>query len=191
MNYRRLPSHDYRGTGFYFITFATEPRRPLLSEVSGGRIHLKPEGEAVVKAAERIPAIHRAMQDYLTRGVLREAVTDGFVLVQRRTDAGVSLGLVGVIDLAALLGNVQQRSEQLMAETSLLALNPALEVNAALLVDRLMGLRSIDAFVSSEPSAEDAPVFFGTTYLDSSGTRWQELNLQTLSQHPAFLSIRA
>ena len=45
-------------------------------------------------------------------------------------------GLVGVIDLAALLGNVQQRSEQLMAETSLLALNPALEVNAALLVDR-------------------------------------------------------
>ena len=100
-------------------------------------------------------------------------------------------GLVGVIDLAALLGNVQQRSEQLMAETSLLALNPALEVNAALLVDRLMGLRSIDAFVSSEPSAEDAPVFFGTTYLDSSGTRWQELNLQTLSQHPAFLSIRA
>ena len=50
-------------------------------------------------AAERIPAIHRAMQDYLTRGVLREAVTDGFVLVQRRTDAGVSLGLVGVIDL--------------------------------------------------------------------------------------------
>ena len=100
-------------------------------------------------------------------------------------------GLVGVIDLAALLGNVQQRSEQLMAETSLLALNPALEVNAALLVDRLMGLRSIDAFVSSEPSAEDAPVFFGTTYLDSSGTRWQELNLQALSQHPAFLSIRA
>ena len=98
---------------------------------------------------------------------------------------------MGVIDLAALLGNVQQRSEQLMAETSLLALNPALEVNAALLVDRLMGLRSIDAFVSSEPSAEDAPVFFGTTYLDSSGTRWQELNLQTLSQHPAFLSIRA
>jgi len=56
MNYRRLPSHDYRGTGFYFITFSTEPRRPLLSEVSGGRMHLKPEGEAVVKAAERIPA---------------------------------------------------------------------------------------------------------------------------------------
>ena len=100
-------------------------------------------------------------------------------------------GLVGVIDLAGLLGESQQRTEQAMAETSLLSLNAALEVNAALLVDRLAGLRGTDAFVSSEPPAEDAPVFFGTTYLDSSGTRWQELNLQALSQHPAFLSIRA
>lgn len=100
-------------------------------------------------------------------------------------------GLVGVIDLAGLLGHSQQRSEQALAETSLLSLNAALEVNAALLVDRLAGLRGTDAFVSSEPPAEDAPVFFGTTYLDSSGTRWQELNLQALSQHPAFLSIRA
>ena len=99
--------------------------------------------------------------------------------------------LVGVIDLAGLLGESQQRTEQAMAETSLLSLNAALEVNAALLVDRLAGLRGTDAFVSSEPPAEDAPVFFGTTYLDSSGTRWQELNLQALSQHPAFLSIRA
>lgn len=100
-------------------------------------------------------------------------------------------GLVGVIDLAGLLGETQQRTEQAIAETSLLSLNTALEVNAALLVDRLMGLRGMDAFVSSDSSAPDAPVFFGTTYLDSSGTRWQELNLQALSQHPAFLSIRA
>lgn len=100
-------------------------------------------------------------------------------------------GLVGVVDLAGLLGPAPQRTEQAMSETSLLSLNSALEVNAALLVDRLAGLRGTDAFVSSEPPAEDAPVFFGTTYFDSSGTRWQELNLQALSQHPEFLSIRA
>ena len=99
--------------------------------------------------------------------------------------------LVGVVDLAAFLGEVQQRTEQAMADSSLLTLNAALEVNAALLVDRLMGLRGMDAFVSSEPAAADAPVYFGTTYLDSNGTCWQELNLQTLSQQPAFLSIRA
>ena len=100
-------------------------------------------------------------------------------------------GLVGVVDLAGLLGSAAPRTEQALAESSLLAFNAALDVNAALLVDRLAGLRGTDAFVSSEPPAEDAPSFFGTTYIDSSGTRWQELNLQILSQHPAFLSISA
>ena len=100
-------------------------------------------------------------------------------------------GLVGVVDLAGLLGAQAARSEQALSEASLLALNAALEVNAALLVDRLAGLRGTDAFVSSEPPAEDSPAFFGTTYIDSAGTRWQELNLQALSQHPDFLSISA
>jgi twitching motility protein PilI len=100
-------------------------------------------------------------------------------------------GLAGVVDLARLLGAAPMRSEQALAEASLLAFNAALEVNAALLVDRLAGLRGTEAFVSSEPPGEDAPAFFGTTYLDSSGLRWQELNLQVLSQHPEFLSISA
>ena len=100
-------------------------------------------------------------------------------------------GLVGVVDLAGLMGAVVPRTDQSLQEASLLAFNAALEVNAALLVDRLAGLRGTDAFVSSERPAEDSPAFFGTTYIDSSGARWQELNLQILSQHPAFLSISA
>ena len=100
-------------------------------------------------------------------------------------------GLVGVVDLAGLLGASAPRSDQALAEASLLAFNAALDVNAALLVDRLAGLRGTDAFVSSESPAEDAPAFFGNVYIDSSGKRWQELNLQILSQHPAFLSISA
>jgi twitching motility protein PilI len=100
-------------------------------------------------------------------------------------------GLVGVVDLAGLLGTAAPRSEQALSETSLVSFNTVLDVNAALLVDRLAGLRGTDAFVSSEPPAEGSPAFFGTTYIDSSGARWQELNLQTLSQHPAFLSISA
>lgn len=99
--------------------------------------------------------------------------------------------LAGVIDLAAFLGSVSARTEQSIAEASLLTLNAALEVNAALLVDRLAGLRSTDAFVASEPPADDAPAFFGSIYLDSSGARWQELNLQALSQDSVFLSISA
>ena len=100
-------------------------------------------------------------------------------------------GLFGVADLAGLMGSMEPRTEQALSEASLLAFNAALDVNAALLVDRLAGLRGTDAFVSSEPPTEDSPAFFGTTYVDSSGTRWQELNLQVLSQHPAFLSISA
>ncbi len=56
---------------------------------------------------------------------------------------------------------------------------------------RLAGLRGTDAFVASEPPAEDAPSFFGSTYIDAEGHRWQELNLQALSQNNAFLSISA
>lgn len=97
--------------------------------------------------------------------------------------------LAGVIDLAVFLGVA--RTQQSLAETSLVALNAALNVNVALLVDRLAGLRGTEAFVSSEPPAEGAPAFFGSTYLDASGARWQELNLQALSQDAAFLSISA
>lgn len=99
--------------------------------------------------------------------------------------------LAGVIDLAVFLGATRTRTEHSLAETSLVALNAALNVNVALLVDRLAGLRGTDAFVSSEPPAEGAPAFLGSIYLDSSGARWQELNLQALSQAPAFLSISA
>lgn len=109
-------------------------------------------------------------------------------------------GLVSVVDLAGFvdsLGSLEAfspatiRSSQVLDDPILLSLNAALQVNAALLVDRLAGLRATDAFVSSEPPAAGAPVFFGTTYTDSSGTCWQELNLQILSQHPTFLSISA
>ncbi len=99
--------------------------------------------------------------------------------------------LFSVVDLAAFLGGQLLRSEQALAATSLLVFNAALEVNAALLVDRLLGLRGLDAFVSAEAPADDAAPFLGTIYLDAQGKRWQELNLQQLSQYPGFLSISA
>ena len=106
-------------------------------------------------------------------------------------------GLVGVVDLAILLGTLSgvteqtARTAQSSSEASLLAFNTALEINAALLVDRLAGLRGIDAFVSSEPPPAGSPSFFGMVYVDALGNRWQELNLQLLAQYPTFLSIRA
>lgn len=54
MKHKRMQGHDYRGKGFYFITFSTSPRRNTLSTIPDGRIHLLPEGEAVAEAARQI-----------------------------------------------------------------------------------------------------------------------------------------
>lgn len=101
-------------------------------------------------------------------------------------------GLYGVVDLAAFIaGKVPVRSEQYWAEASVVTLNAALEINCSLLIDSLAGLRHVGAFSGSEPPPEGAPPYFGNRYVDADGSRWQEINLQQLSQMAEFLSISA
>jgi twitching motility protein PilI len=102
-------------------------------------------------------------------------------------------GLYGVVDLASFVSGQPpvQRSDAGHAEARLVALNALLEVNCALLVDRLAGLRNTEAFVTSSPAPEGSPEYFGSGYTDASGAFWQEINLQSLSQQPQFLSISA
>ena len=103
-------------------------------------------------------------------------------------------GLSAVIDLAAFVrgaGARRVRSEGELAQCRRVALNPLLETNCALLVDRLLGLRTTDAFASSAPPDQSAAPYFGHVYTDLEGRQWQELNLQALSQHQAFLGIGA
>ena len=103
-------------------------------------------------------------------------------------------GLSAVIDLAAFVrgdGARRVRSESELAQCRLLALNPLLDTNCALLVDRLLGLRTTEAFIGSSAAGADAPPFFGHRYTDADGKQWQELNLQVLSQHPSFLGVGA
>ena len=99
-------------------------------------------------------------------------------------------GLSGVVDIGAFLSgkSAAPRSDFAYAQCRLVALNPLLDVNCALLVDRLLGLRSVDAFVAStEPPADSE--YLGHSYEDAQGLQWQELNLQLLSRNPSFLSI--
>ena len=102
-------------------------------------------------------------------------------------------GLFGVVDLAAFIaqGKVPQRSEHAMSEASVVTLHTALEVNCALMVDSLAGLRNTDAFAESSGPQPDSPSYFGNRYIEPAGTVWQEINLQTLSQLSSFLSISA
>ena len=51
------------------------------------------------ESEQRIPRIHRTMQEYLDEGILQTAVNDGFVLVCRETGTGPRPGLMVCLDL--------------------------------------------------------------------------------------------
>lgn len=102
-------------------------------------------------------------------------------------------GLYGVVDLASFVsgGAPAPRSDAARNESRLIALNALLDINCALLIDRLAGLRSPDAFTASDAPPQGSPDYFGSGFTDASGAYWQEINLQALSQQPQFLSISA
>ena len=102
-------------------------------------------------------------------------------------------GLYGVVDLGGFVAGQApaMRTDAGHAETRLVALNALLEVNCALLIDRLSGLRNMEAFTSSSEPPEGSPPYFGSRYADAAGAQWQEINLQALSQQPTFLSVSA
>jgi twitching motility protein PilI len=103
-------------------------------------------------------------------------------------------GLFGVVQLSTFMSGATAapvNNEGARAQARLVALNELLEVNCALLIDRLVGLRGVDAFVASQVPKTDAPAWLGHSYTDAAGARWQEINLQALSQQPQFLSIGA
>ena len=74
----------------------------------------------------------------------------------------------------------------------LLALNPALGVNCALLVDRLAGLRSAGQLGPEPADASgpgERPTFAGACWRDADGRVWQEIELAALVGHEQFLGV--
>lgn len=101
-------------------------------------------------------------------------------------------GLYGVVDLAAFVAaGAFSPAESGGGEASVVTLNASLEVNCALQVDTLLGLRSAESFASSSAPAVGAPPYFGNRFVDPAGAVWQEINLRALAQDPNFLNIRA
>ena len=54
---------------------------------------------ASMSDSERIACINSTMEKYLSDGIIQQVVTDGYVLVERTTESGIRLGIVGVVDL--------------------------------------------------------------------------------------------
>ena len=104
-------------------------------------------------------------------------------------------GLYGVVDLARFVaGDAPLPVAPVLPATGeaiVVTLNAALEVNCALLVGALAGLRSPEVFTAAPASGATAPAYFGNRFSDAGGEIWQEINLQTLSQLPGFLNITA
>jgi twitching motility protein PilI len=97
--------------------------------------------------------------------------------------------LHGVMDLAAFLGlRAAAGAETLREQARLVAFNPALGSNCALLVDRLAGLRSAEQ-LRAETDAGPRPAFAGQRLVDAGGRSWQELQLPALAADEVFLRI--
>jgi twitching motility protein PilI len=102
-------------------------------------------------------------------------------------------GLYGVVDLARFVASetAVPVAAPAVAEPSVITINPMLEVNCALQVDSLLGLRGGDAFSSSSSPPAEAPGYFGNRFLDAEGGSWQEIDLRLLAHSSQFLSISA
>jgi twitching motility protein PilI len=101
-------------------------------------------------------------------------------------------GLHGVVDLAVFLGLRARGAHDHGAEGArLVALNPSLGVNSALLVDRRAGLRHQNDLAERVDEAAPRPGFAGTRWLDKAGRPWQEIKLAALAADMQFLAIAA
>ena len=122
-------------------------------------------------------------------------------------------GVCTVVDLAAFLGlrdgagahlPNQGSSQQAPTQPRLVAFNAALDINAAVLVDRLEGLRhAVDLQREPELTPEspdngmpvpDAhatgkPAFALARWHDAAGRMWQEIDLAELAKLPQFLAV--
>jgi twitching motility protein PilI len=96
--------------------------------------------------------------------------------------------LHGVVDLAAFLG-LAPAGRAMSEQARLVAFGSALGVNAALLVDRLAGLRSAAVLRERPGQASGAPAFAAGLRVDTSGRCWQALDLAALAADTHFLKI--
>ncbi len=110
-------------------------------------------------------------------------------------------GLWAAVDLAPFIAEDSQApagatdpgprraAPEVGEEARLVTFHAQLEINGALRVDRLAGLRGPEDFPSSVAPQAPAPAWFGTRYSDAQGQIWQALSLAALARDPRFLSL--
>lgn len=95
--------------------------------------------------------------------------------------------LHGVVDLAGFLGIRTQEGGR--EQSWFVAFNASLNINCAVMVDRLAGLRNVEQLTPQEDDGQAKPSFVGAQYRDENNRLWRELNLAALANESAFLKI--
>ncbi len=95
--------------------------------------------------------------------------------------------LHGIVDLAGFLG--LRGADSTRDQSWFVAFNVSMNINCAVMVDRLSGLRSIDQLNEQPDDGQAKPAFVGGHYRDASNRPWRELNLAALADESAFLKI--
>lgn len=99
--------------------------------------------------------------------------------------ANIRGNLYSVVDFAAFLG---RDPTPLNANARLVLIGTRFGINAALLVNRMLGLRPRDAF-SPVDAASDQPVWVEAVLADEAGQRWRKLDVPGLLADPAFMHV--
>lgn len=93
--------------------------------------------------------------------------------------------LYSVVDFARFLGKDAATGGQLR----LVLFGPrAGEMNAGVVVQRVLGLRNVAELAPTAPP-QGAPAWYAQRWMDGDGGAWQEIDLALLARDPAFLQV--
>jgi len=100
--------------------------------------------------------------------------------------ANIRGNLFSVVDFAGFLGH---EAPPVAAATRLVLFGPRVgELNAGIVVSRVLGLRNL-ADLAPVPTPADAAPWFAQRWMDGDGNAWQEIDLARLARTPAFLQV--
>ena len=102
--------------------------------------------------------------------------------------ANIRGNLFSVVDFAGVLG---QPATVMSGMTRLILFSTrAGELNAGVVVQRVLGLRNLSELAPAAPPQE-APAWYAERWMDADGNAWQEIDLARLAHDPAFLQVGA
>ena len=100
--------------------------------------------------------------------------------------ANIRGNLYSVVDFGGFLGHALAPAA---AATRLVLFGARVgELNAGIVVTRVLGLRNL-ADLAPVPAAGDAAPWFAQRWMDGDGNAWQEIDLAKLARTPAFLQV--